>query len=367
MNTRVVDHLVSSQRFYEYDRRDSRFVREHVGFCGFAKLSLRLQLPIMDEDQAGDIFHCLRHTLLKVVRVQPGAPSTSTFTALKSSLQFRTMALAEVKFTDVFGVDIDTLTKTNCNSDVEEAVDRLCSVMSNGLEESLATGLSKEPHKGGQLWYTVAHVLFPLTNSCILSMDCRKRQTTPIAKVLPEIQRGFIGIGTEGVWHGTPDAICNIPVLTTSVSRDTDSSDGATSTLEEKVKFVDDDLKQVVGHAVVASFINKNRHPHHNSMTPSVGLAKGELIMAAYDCTSDVLLILHPPVEWFSLATQSYDAVGLVTLWAFLHHRLFVKRKTCVSFPALFASSLKQQFRHNQVLERFEKLSEYGPGQEHRQ
>ena len=128
--------------------------------------------------------------------------------------------------------------------------------------------------------------------------------------------------------------MCNLPVLVTKVreGQDSDSSDGKRSPIEAKVRLKDDDLKQVVGQAVVSSFINHSRHPNQTAMIPSIGLAKGEIVAALYDCRSDILLVLHPPIEWFSTGRKLFDVGGLVVLWALLHHKLFVKEKTCKSF-----------------------------------
>ena len=104
----------------------------------------------------------------------------------------------------------------------------------------------------------------------------------------------------------------------------------------------------------------KRRHPRHNSMVPAVGLAKGELLVAAYDCSTDVLLVVHPAMEWFSMATQTYDIGGLVVLWGLLHHWLFLRETVCAAFPGNFACTLKEQFTLNKSLEHYESLNTYG-------
>lgn len=76
------------------------------------------------------------------------------------------------------------------------------------------------------------------------------------------------------------------------------------------------DIMQVCRQSVVASFIAKNLHPQQLSLTPTIGLAKGELMATMYDCTSDVLLMLFPPLQWILPVQSIYEPAGLVILWA---------------------------------------------------
>jgi hypothetical protein len=50
-------------------------------------------------------------------------------------------------------------------------------------------------------------------------------------------------------------------------------SDGGKTVLEAKRVFTPDNIDQIFGQAVVASFIHRNRHPEQNALIPAIGLA----------------------------------------------------------------------------------------------
>ena len=51
---------------------------------------------------------------------------------------------------------------------------------------------------------------------------------------------------------------------------------------------------QIVGYAVVHSFICAQRHPNNNAMVPAICFAaeSGECCAAMYDCKQDILLLI---------------------------------------------------------------------------
>ena len=70
----------------------------------------------------------------------------------------------------------------------------------------------KELREGGQFWFTATHVLQPLTNTCTVSLEVRKNITPPETKV-HDVEFKSIGIGKEGIWQGTADAMSGmVPV-----------------------------------------------------------------------------------------------------------------------------------------------------------
>ena len=181
---------------------------------------------------------------------------------------------------------------------------------------------------------------------------------------VPDIEYGFTGMGSELAWHGHPDPICNLPVLVSIICReseeDSDSLDGTRSPIKAKVKLRYADFKQVVGQAVVASFVNHNWHPVHIPMVPSVGVVQGELRAALYNCISDTLFVLYPSMEYFSVARKKFSIGGIRALWLLLHHKIFLNREMCKFFTQNIASSLKNQFQSPDCLKYFLELHDYG-------
>ena len=49
------------------------------------------------------------------------------------------------------------------------------------------------------------------------------------------------------------------------------------------------------------------QHLHQTAMVPSIGLAKGQMVAALYDCRSNVLLVLHLAREWFSTGRKELN------------------------------------------------------------
>jgi hypothetical protein len=219
----------------------------------------------MDTGQVERILKDLEEISLKFVKVRQGAPADSTFSALSQTLRFDSI-YADMSFQELFSITKDTLTRNCCKgSDLYEAIGRLHAVYSDStVLNSLVRGWLREPHEGGQLWYTATHVLYPLTNMCTLGRDVRKNITTPLASV-PDVQGAHIGIGKEGIWRGSPDAMCRVvPIealknLIKDSSSDSVSSNASSRAMcEGKVDFLGQDLMQVCGQSVVTSYISKN-------------------------------------------------------------------------------------------------------------
>ena len=105
------------------------------------------------------------------------------------------------------------------------------------------------------------------------------------------------------------------------------------------------DINQVVGHAVIMSFIHHIRHPLQCTMVPAIGIScSGHFAAVLYDCESDILLHLHP-VMWWDHSTYQFVETGVTLLWLLIHHSLFLTNheinSTCKSnLSAIFASNL---------------------------
>lgn len=178
-----------------------------------------------------------------------------------------------------------------------------------------------------------------------------------------------MGMGNSKVWHGSPDGLCDITPLTTlrggGADIDTESGaesdvfSGTKSVIEGKREFSPTDMNQLIGEAVVMSYIHNKRHSNQPGLVPALGLALGNVMVAMYDSTRDILLLLLPTV-WFKgeviSKEKSYDLVWLVILWTMLHHQLFVNESVLGQMPDGYKSSLKQQFQAYGVLDIYQEL-----------
>ena len=155
----------------------------------------------------------LQDVSLKFVKVQCGAPVTSTFTALKDTLHFDSVN-ADVSFLNLFSVTEDVL-RGNCTGDKCDAMGRFLTVYNDKeVLDSLIAGWMKElqVREGGQFCSTATHVLQPLTNACTVSLEVR-RNVTPLETKVHDVEFKSIGIGKEGIWQGTADAMSRmVPV-----------------------------------------------------------------------------------------------------------------------------------------------------------
>ena len=215
--------------------------------------------------------------------------------------------------------------------------------------------------------FIASHVLKSLTGTCVISKDMGKGNIDPEDESVDVtvLSRTFLGVGKADIWRGSPDALCDDVTIVTPKSgadqdaADSDASGGRKTPVEGKnITFCPADLHQVVGQAVVTSFVHNSRHPNQLPLTPSVGIASGNIIAALYDCMKDVLITLHPPVEWFSIANERCNPVGIVVLWALLHHSLLLN-KVYLQIPEIYKSSLLMQFENGGVLQRFRTLNSY--------
>ena len=173
-------------------------------------------------------------------------------------------------------------------------------------------------------------------------------------------------MGDDSIWHGYLDALVDVVPLRISSSDDSDddysseSSSGGKSIPEAKVRLVDKVLHQIIGEAVVMSFIHRKRHPQHMVLAPSVAIAAtGEFSAALYDSNKDFLFTLPPRLCWLDITSKSYQKSGLVVLWVLLHNKLFFNQSKYNKIPDHYCCSLKEQFRSSGVLRVFERLLTY--------
>ena len=68
-------------------------------------------------------------------------------------------------------------------------------------------------------------------------------------------------------------------------------SDGATSSVEAKLRFTDKNFSQLVATSVVSSFTESQLHPDQQALVPTIWVDLKQIRVCLYDCKLDVLLI----------------------------------------------------------------------------
>ena len=96
-------------------------------------------------------------------------------------------------------------------------------------------------------------------------------------------------MGSKHTWYGVPDAICHSKIVVSKLNKEEEEMK---TTVEAKVtKFTAVTLNQVVGQAVVASFIQHNKYPQQTPLVSAIGInGFGNMIAAMHDCKNNILL-----------------------------------------------------------------------------
>ena len=181
------------------------------------------------------------------------------------------------------------------------------------------------------------------------------------------MKREFIGIGSSKTWHGFPDALIDsAPLYYIREEGDGSDSDseswGGKVTCEAKQSFKGNFFDQVLGHAVVSSFIHFNRHPSQNSLIPALAISGvgGEVAAVIYDCCRDVGLKLGP-IQWLDVQNRCLVSEGLFLMWLLLHHRIFLmKLSERATFPTV---GLRVIFDGADMLQNYTELNTFVVGQ----
>ena len=119
---------------------------------------------------------------------------------------------------------------------------------------------------------------------------------------------GYIGVGSWKTWHGTPDArVMGTEVVHKKVTHlldeedddveedvdrdgqsietcESSGTDGATSTVEAKLKISKGNLGQAVATCVVSSFTENKLHPDKHALVPTILIYLNQFQVCLYDC-----------------------------------------------------------------------------------
>ena len=134
---------------------------------------------------------------------------------------------------------------------------------------------------------------------------------------------------------------------------------GGGTSYKAKLAFSPTDTDQLVGHAMVASFIHSNKHPDQNALAPALGISNGigaEVKAILYDCREDVMLHISP-LLWIDFSSKRFVEDGILVLWLLLHHRPFLKNLAqCDTLPK---ARVVEIFDQSHSLTRYQSLVEF--------
>ena len=301
---------------------------------------LSVAMAVLPVDQATDLVAKLHNIFyLKIL----SAPTVASFTGLRSTLDVRSEASSPVW--DILGLDVKALTEASEDPDVRAAVGRFASLAKdNTTGKRLARELRRLSDERSQMLAIIREV------QEIMKVNIREYQESVV--IGEPVHRIHLGIGSPLTWYGAPDGRCAIDLVNVDAEED---SSGSKTPVEMKMSaFGRPNINQVLGNAVIFSFVQQKRHPTTNPLVPVMGISgnQGSLPFAAYDASSDILL--HSvPTPWLDFRSNQFNLTGLFLLWLGLHHRLFLRRTTGED-PH---SGLHERLTRDGALEHFQQLS----------
>lgn len=200
--------------------------------------------------------------------------------------------------------------------------------------------------------FLIAHfVLEPLAGECVLEMSYRNFEGG-LPRGKRRLPSEHLGMGTRATWHGSPDARCYTVNLVSSSDYDCLSTwERSSMTVDGKYKSLGiQGLNQVTAHAVVSSFIHKNKFEGYNHLVPAILINTVDLALAFYDAETDVLIHVLP-LPWRDRNGLKIGRVCL--LWMALHFMLFLKP---IPTEWQMRSGLQAILEHSRALSDYEAL-----------
>ena len=311
---------------------------------------------MMDPSRVEKIRKGLSKYIFKYAVVS-SAPAVATFTDLRRSIDYFPYPAGKSALSFFKSSIVDVLWgKGN-----EDAVSRLVIVLDDIPRlKDLARVVSRCDKEAEQFVHLTQLFIKPLSATCWLNAQEYGKKLLSRCNV-QGIERINMGMGTSATWHGAPDCLCDVtPVVNMPFEDDTDSdsnSSGGKVTVDAKRYSLNfSDLNQIVGHAVVMSFIHHRRHPSQGPAVPAIGIScgSGEFNAALYDCVNDILLHLQP-IIWWDQKNNEFDEAAVTLLWLLINHKLFFT--DCCVTDAACKAGLSTVLAQN--LSKFQQLDTY--------
>ena len=319
----------------------------------------------MDEDRATRIMGQLNRLHIKYMKVE-SAPCIGAISSLNGMLEYSNPHISCMA-SDIFSLTKEQLMLNGTPSmQHRDAVVRLVSVLNDReLPQCLIDHIESHVYEHNQFTGIATYLLKPL---------CKKFKLNNIdyPKTIRELEipnapsTDVMGVGSINTWRGIPDGrsdwITTVaaprPESRESESSDSESSVGRKAVVEGKRWLGGTSMfDQIVGYAVVHSFIRAQRHPDDNAMVPAICLAaeSGECWVAMYDCKQDILLLIDP-MPWLpsSDSPPMLNEATIVLVWLILNHYLFLK--LLGPQPDKCKSGLLRLFENGNALDHYRSL-----------
>ena len=208
------------------------------------------------------------------------------------------------------------------NEDETQAVLALLKGLRNNVDfTDVASGF----HSEKAAFLEVTKILQCFFRSISLSaMTFNKRDLKKQGISTDKVKLEHLGMGGAEIWRGTPDSRVR------GFARDSDvallpggepageDSNGTSTAIEAKLQIKKIHLQQLVKTAVVASFIENNRHPDLNTIVPTILIDTTHIVVALY-CAKKDLLFISDKTRWRH--DTKFNWVGITFLWAMINHR----------------------------------------------
>ena len=232
-----------------------------------------------------------------------------------------------VSMRQLLNFDKETLMGQDSNTDHTEAMGKLMKVL-NG---SFPTDAIAENRESELFLNIVAYLLQHLCSEVVLDNQTYKELLKEHEATGENVRSEPLGMGKpQKTWYGTPDARCrgsansDTTILGQTIG---DESPGTTTVVEAKMDTRVKNMAQVVAQSVISSFIESNLHPDLNPMIPAIIIDSQNFGVSLYDNQNNLLLVAWN-IPWLTEKDSSHqpaelelDEVGIVILWAILHHR----------------------------------------------
>lgn len=264
------------------------------------------------DGDAFTLWNQLKDIKVGVYKIARTFSSTSKLSHLKLNYQ----KIKQTRMDHLFS-DFEHKVLTTHSEDIlqENAVNMIVTLLKKRIKIEFDASVLKN-----HVMHEMVNKLFkPLVAS--ITLETKRHRFWAEEECDDKVQVSNLGIGIEEeTWYGSIDGCLRahsgeVPFL--NDSEEEPETDGTSTCLE--LKRASKRLSQVIGSAVLTSFIGNRLHPQLNALVPCILLNCISTQYIFYDCVKDVLLI--------SEKVDLYDDHGRVSqqamliMWLVINHR----------------------------------------------
>ena len=175
----------------------------------------------------------------------------------------------------------------------------------------------------------VDKILGPLSVNVMVEKNVHRLWVASQYNSGDNVQLSHLGMGSQSeTWYGCVDArlrgysadddnVDDVILLCDHDDDDGSETDGGTTILELKRK--SKGLSQAIGSAILASFIERKRHPTLQPLYPCIFMNCSTVTFLFYDCENDFLVITDPINLYYHHRRIARSSI--LVLWLVLNHR----------------------------------------------